>query len=140
MWLRASTASLQTRPIRSGGSRGCDPTGPAGARWALIADIVRGVQPPDVTAQILRELRDLQARLPAGYAITAAGSMEESGKANAALAPIFPIMVVLMLTVIMLQTRSFRMTGLVFATGPLGLIGAVPALLLTAFASTPSLA
>jgi multidrug efflux pump len=95
------------------------------------ADIVSGVQPPDVTAEILRELRDLQARLPAGYAITAAGSVEESGKANAALAPIFPVMIVLMLTVIMLQTRSFRMTGLVFATGPLGLIGAVPALLLT---------
>jgi len=95
------------------------------------ADIVRGVQPPDVTAQILRELRDLQARLPTGYAITAAGSVEESGKANAALAPIFPVMIVLMLIVIMLQTRSFRMTALVFATGPLGLIGAVPALLLT---------
>jgi len=32
---------------------------------------------------------------------------------------------------IVLQTRSFRMTGLVFATAPLGLVGAVPALLLT---------
>ncbi|WP_068876461.1 MULTISPECIES: efflux RND transporter permease subunit [unclassified Phenylobacterium] len=95
------------------------------------ADIVRGVQPPDVTAEIVPKLRDLQARLPAGYAITTAGTVEESGKANAALAPIFPIMIALMLTVIMFQTRSFRMTGLVFATAPLGLVGAVPALLLT---------
>jgi multidrug efflux pump len=95
------------------------------------ADIVQGVQPPDITAEILRELRGLQSRLPAGYAITAAGSVEESGKANGALAPIFPVMIVMMLTVIMLQTRSFRMTGLVFATAPLGLIGAAPALLLT---------
>jgi multidrug efflux pump len=95
------------------------------------ADIVHGVQPPDVTAEILRELRGLRSRLPAGYAITAAGSVEESGKANAALAPIFPVMIALMLTVIMFQTRSFRMTGLVFATAPLGLIGAAPALVLT---------
>jgi multidrug efflux pump subunit AcrB len=72
--------------------------------------------------------------LPAGYAITAAGSVEEAGKANAALAPLFPVMIGLMLLVLMLQTRSFRMTGLVFATAPLGLLGAIPALLVTGFA------
>jgi multidrug efflux pump subunit AcrB len=95
------------------------------------ADVAAGVQPPVVTAAILPKLRALQAGLPPGYAITTAGSVEESGKANAALAPIFPLMIVLMLTVIMVQTRSFKMTALVFATGPLGLIGAVAALLLT---------
>ncbi|MDQ1191875.1 multidrug efflux pump [Brevundimonas vesicularis] len=95
------------------------------------ADVVHGVQPPVVTAAILPKLEQLKAGLPAGYAITTAGSVEESGKANAALAPLFPLMIVLMLTVIMVQTRSFKMTGLVFATGPLGIIGAVPALLLT---------
>ncbi|HYC98681.1 efflux RND transporter permease subunit [Brevundimonas sp.] len=95
------------------------------------ADVAPGVQPPVVTAAILPKLRELKAGLPPGYAITTAGSVEESGKANAALAPIFPLMIVLMLTVIMVQTRSFKMTALVFATGPLGLIGAVPALLLT---------
>ena len=66
--------------------------------------------------------------LPPGYAIDTAGTVEEAGKANSALAPIFPVMILLMLTVIMLQTRSFRMTALVFATAPLGLIGAAPAL------------
>lgn len=95
------------------------------------ADVVSGVQPPVVTAAILPKLDELKASLPTGYRITTAGSVEESAKANAALAPLFPLMVVLMLTVIMLQTRSFKMTGLVFATGPLGLVGAVPALLLT---------
>lgn len=95
------------------------------------ADVAPGVQPPDVTAAILPALRPLIDRLPAGYRITPAGSVEESGKANAALLPLFPIMIGLMLTVIMLQTRSFRLTGLVFATAPLGLLGAVPALLVT---------
>ncbi|PZN97623.1 MAG: MFS transporter [Alphaproteobacteria bacterium] len=95
------------------------------------ADVAPGVQPPDVTASIMPGLKSIIDRLPGGYAITAGGAVEESGKANAALLPIFPVMLALMLTVIMLQTRSFRMTGLVFATAPLGLIGAVPALLLT---------
>lgn len=95
------------------------------------ADVRDGVQPPDVSNAIEPRLAALRAALPLGYAITTGGSIEESGKANGALAPIFPIMVGLMLLVIMLQTRSFRMTFLVFATAPLGLVGAVPALLLT---------
>ncbi|OYU14986.1 MAG: MFS transporter [Alphaproteobacteria bacterium PA4] len=95
------------------------------------ADVKPGLQPPDVTATIMPALAPIITALPAGYHITPAGSVEESGKANAALLPLFPIMIGLMLTVIMLQTRSFRLTGLVFATAPLGLLGAVPALLLT---------
>ena len=97
------------------------------------ADITRGIQPADVTAAILPKLQPLITRLPAGYAVTVAGSVEEAGKANAALAPLFPIMIGLMLLILMLQTRSFRMTGLVFATAPLGLLGAIPALLITGF-------
>ncbi|KRB40956.1 efflux RND transporter permease subunit [Phenylobacterium sp. Root700] len=95
------------------------------------ADIVPGVQPPVVTAAILKQMGEFTAALPPGYKMATGGSVEESAKANAALAPIFPLMIVLMLTVIMVQTRSFKMTGLVFATAPLGLIGAVPALLIT---------
>ena len=97
------------------------------------ADITRGIQPADVTDAIQPRLKPLIDKLPAGYAIITSGSVEEAGKANAALAPLFPIMIGLMLLVLMLQTRSFRMTGLVFATAPLGLLGAIPALLLTGF-------
>ena len=100
---------------------------------SVRADLRKGVQPADVTAAILPRLQPVIDALPEGYAITPAGSVEESGKANQALVPLFPIMVGLMLLVLMLQTRSFRMTGLVFATAPLGLIGAVPALILTGF-------
>jgi len=97
------------------------------------ADITKGIQPADVTAAILPKLQPLINKLPAGYAVTAAGSVEEAGKANEALAPLLPIMIGLMLLVLMLQTRSFRMTGLVFATAPLGLLGAIPSLLITGF-------
>ncbi|WP_421852969.1 efflux RND transporter permease subunit [Novosphingobium sp.] len=97
------------------------------------ADIVKGVQAPDVTGAILPKLKPLIDKLPAGYAIITAGSVEEAGKANNALAPLFPVMIGFMLLVLMLQTRSFRMTGLVFATAPLGLLGAIPALIITGF-------
>ena len=70
------------------------------------------------------------AKLPAGYRIEMAGSIEESAKANVALAAVFPIMVALMLTIIMFQVRSFSATSMVMLTAPLGLIGAVPVLLL----------
>jgi multidrug efflux pump subunit AcrB len=38
-------------------------------------------------------------------------------------------MLVVTLTVIMLQVRSFSLMAMVFLTAPLGLVGAVPALL-----------
>src|SRR5207302_6633615 len=49
--------------------------------------------------------------------------------ANRALAPVFPIMLGLTLLVIILQVRSFSAMTMVILTAPLGLIGAVPALL-----------
>ena len=80
--------------------------------------------------QLQRALAPITAKLPAGYRIEMAGSIEESAKANVALAAVFPIMVALMLTIIMFQVRSFAATSMVMLTAPLGLIGAVPVLLL----------
>jgi putative MATE family efflux protein len=101
------------------------------ATITVRSDIVPGVQPPDVTHAIEQPLARVIADLPPGYAIATGGGAEESAKATKALVPIFPIVIGLTLLVIMLKTRSFRMTGLTFATGPLGLIGAVLALLVT---------
>jgi multidrug efflux pump subunit AcrB len=70
------------------------------------------------------------AELPAGYRIEEGGSIEESGKANRALAPLFPIMVALTLITIIFQVRSISLMTMVFATAPLGLIGVIPTLLL----------
>ena len=97
---------------------------------AVQGDVVDGVQPPDVTAQILPKLVNLKATLPTGYRIETGGSVEESRKANAALGLLFPPMTLLMLIFIMLQVRSFATMSMVFATAPLGLVGAVPTLLL----------
>ena len=93
-------------------------------------DIAEGLQPPDVSTAILKQLQSVIAKLPAGYAIEEGGSIEESGKANSALAPLFPIMIALTLLTIILQVRSMSLMWMVFATAPLGLIGVVPTLLI----------
>jgi len=94
-------------------------------------DIADGLQPPDVSAAMMKKLQPIIDDLPVGYHIDMAGSIEEAGKANAALAPIFPIMIVLMMIVIILQVRSLSAMWIVLLTAPLGLVGVVPILLLT---------
>jgi multidrug efflux pump subunit AcrB len=67
--------------------------------------------------------------LPAGYRVDVGGSVEQSVRGERSLQAIQPIMLALMLTVVMLQMRSFSGTFLVLATAPLGVIGAALALL-----------
>jgi multidrug efflux pump subunit AcrB len=94
-------------------------------------DIADGLQPPDVSNAMFEKLQPVIEALPPGYEIAVGGSIEEAGKANAALLPIFPIMILLMMIVIILQVRSFSAMAIVLLTAPLGLIGVVPTLLLT---------
>jgi multidrug efflux pump subunit AcrB len=93
-------------------------------------DIAEGLQPPDVSAAITRQLQPVMDKLPSGYRIDQAGSIEESGKATVAMLPIFPIMLAFTLLIIILQVRSISAMVMVFLTSPLGLIGVVPTLLL----------
>jgi multidrug efflux pump subunit AcrB len=97
---------------------------------AVQGDIIDGVQPPDVTAEVLPQLTAIKTRLPDGYRIDTGGSVEESAKANKALVLLFPVMILATLALIMFQVRSFSATFMAFATGPLGLVGAVPTLIL----------
>ena len=93
-------------------------------------DIDESLQPPQVSTEIRQALTPVIQTLPSGYKIEMAGSIEEAEKANKALLPIFPIMLILTLTVIIIQVRSFSAMTMVFLTGPLGLVGTVPVLLL----------
>jgi multidrug efflux pump len=94
-------------------------------------DIVDNVQAPDVTNEVLPKLQSIKDALPYGYRIETGGAIEESVKANAALIVVFPAMAIAMLSLLMIQLQSFSRLALVFATAPLGLIGATGALLLT---------
>ncbi|EXJ13703.1 efflux RND transporter permease subunit [Imhoffiella purpurea] len=95
---------------------------------AVNAEVV-GAQPPDVTEAILPRLEPIREGLGLDYRIDLSGSVEESAKADASIQRVQPIMLVLMLTVIMFQMRSFSGTFMVVATAPLGIIGATLALL-----------
>jgi multidrug efflux pump len=94
-------------------------------------DIVDNVQAPDVTNEVLPKLDGIKQALPYGYRIETGGSIEESVKANASLAAVFPVMAVVMLGLLMVQVQSFSRLALVFVTAPLGLIGATGALLVS---------
>ncbi|MGV0085824.1 efflux RND transporter permease subunit [Rahnella aceris] len=93
-------------------------------------DIAENLQPPDVSTAMIKALQPVIDTLPAGYHIEQAGSIEESGKATQAMAPLFPIMIAMTLLIIILQVRSMSAMVMVFLTAPLGLIGVVPTLLL----------
>ncbi|EGV17808.1 efflux RND transporter permease subunit [Thiocapsa marina] len=98
--------------------------------FIAVQSEVQGAQPPNVTQAIWSELQGLIAELPPGYRIDIGGAVEQSGKADASIQRVQPIMLVLMLIVIMVQMRSFSGTLMVVATAPLGVIGATLALLI----------
>nr|WP_256506040.1 efflux RND transporter permease subunit [Cupriavidus sp. WGlv3] len=93
-------------------------------------DIADGLQPPDVSTAIGKQLQPLIDKLPGGYRIEQAGSIEESGKATQAMLPLFPVMLAVTLLILIFQVRSIPAMVMVFLTSPLGLIGVVPTLIL----------
>jgi multidrug efflux pump subunit AcrB len=95
------------------------------------SDVRDGIQPPVVSAQVNAALADVRASLPVGMRIDTGGAVEESGRANASIFVLFPIMIALMLAVLMLQLQSFSRLALVIATAPLGVVGAAFGLLAT---------
>ncbi|MDJ1158793.1 efflux RND transporter permease subunit [Chelatococcus sp. SYSU_G07232] len=88
------------------------------------SDIVDGVQAPDVTNQIWPKLADIRKELRPGYRLEVGGAIEESQKGNASIFALFPLMLILMLTILMVQLQSFSRLALVFLTAPLGIVGA----------------
>jgi multidrug efflux pump subunit AcrB len=93
-------------------------------------DIAEGLQPPDVSSVIMKELQPVIDKLPDGYRIEQSGAIEESGKAGQAIVPLLPIMIAFTLLIIIVQVRSISAMVMVFLTAPLGLIGVVPTLLI----------
>jgi multidrug efflux pump subunit AcrB len=94
------------------------------------SEVVHGVQAPDVTAEILPQLRSIEASLPPGYRIEIGGASEQSAKADRSISALLPLAGGVMLLILMFQLQNFASLFLVVATAPLGLIGAVGALLL----------
>src|SRR5947199_328618 len=81
-------------------------------------DIDETLQPPDVSVEVQKALAPIMAKLPAGYQIEMAGPIEESAKANAALALVFPVMLTALAAVLVArfnQIEGYRCLSLIRA-------------------------
>ena len=92
------------------------------------ADLAPGMQAATVVDALAPKIAELNASLPSGYHIGVGGTVEESDKAQASVAAVLPLMLVLILTVLMIQLQGFSRLFLVLSVAPLGLIGVVAAL------------
>ena len=95
------------------------------------ADMTGDVQASEIVDAAAARVAAIAKALPAGYRIEDGGDGELSAKANDAIYALLPITFGLMLLLLMIQLQSIGRTLLVLATAPLGVIGAVVALLLT---------
>ena len=94
------------------------------------ADIGDGLLPPEVTAQILPTLDDIRAALPAGYLLEVGGTVEDSARGQNSIKAGMPLFLIVVVTLLMLQLRSFSRAAMVLVTAPLGIIGATLFLLI----------
>lgn len=87
------------------------------------ADIYDKSLPASLVAQILPTLEPIRAELPSGYLLDVGGTVEDSTRGQKSVNAGVPLFIVVVLTLLMLQLKSFSRTAMVFLTAPLGLIG-----------------
>ncbi|WP_420231697.1 efflux RND transporter permease subunit [Pseudomonas sp. ABY48] len=87
------------------------------------ADIYGKEQPATLVQQIFPTLEPIRAQLPSGYLLEVGGTVEDSARGQKSVNAGVPLFIVVVLTLLMLQLRSFSRTAMVFLTAPLGLIG-----------------
>jgi multidrug efflux pump len=93
------------------------------------ADTAPGVEAATVVKSL--DIAAFKSKLPPGYDVVPGGTVEESAKAQASIVAVFPLMVFVMMTILMLQLQSFQRLFLVVATGPLAVIGVAASLLIS---------
>lgn len=87
------------------------------------ADIYDNTQPATLTHQILPTLQQIKATLPDGYLLEVGGTVEDSERGQRSVNAGMPLFIVVVLSLLMIQLRSFSRMFMVFLTAPLGLIG-----------------
>jgi multidrug efflux pump len=95
------------------------------------ADVVPGKLPETVVSSLSPTVEGLAKSLPRSYRIAVGGTVEESRKSQASVIAVVPVMLLIMLTVLMVELKSFQRLLLVISVAPLGLIGVVAALSLS---------
>jgi len=97
----------------------------------IQADVTPNALPATVVHALEPKFDAMNASLPAGYHVSVGGTVEESGKAQASVIAVVPLMLVLMLTILMIQLQGFNRLLLVLSVAPLGVVGVVVALLVS---------
>ncbi len=87
------------------------------------ADIYDKAQPATLVKQILPSLQGIRAKLPDGYLLEVGGTVEDAERGQKSVNAGMPLFIVVVLSLLMIQLRSFSRTLMVFLTAPLGLIG-----------------
>ncbi|MDY7220182.1 efflux RND transporter permease subunit [Denitrificimonas sp. JX-1] len=94
------------------------------------ADIYGKRQAVDVVQEILPNLQHIRDILPDGYLLEVGGTVEDSDRGQRSVMAGIPLFLLVVLSLLMIQLRSFSRSVLVFLTAPLGLIGVTLFLLL----------
>ncbi|WP_122424231.1 efflux RND transporter permease subunit [Pseudomonas viridiflava] len=87
------------------------------------ADIYGKDQPATLVKQIMPTLDGVRTELPDGYLLEVGGTVEDSARGQNSVNAGVPLFIVVVLTLLMIQLRSFSRMLMVFVTAPLGLIG-----------------
>jgi len=92
------------------------------------AGIATKDQPATLVTAMTDKVAEYQATLPANVRIEVGGTVESSADSQAPIAAVVPVMLLIMSVLVMAQMQSFRLSLIVFAAAPLGLIGVVAVL------------
>lgn len=95
------------------------------------ATLPDGIEATQASINFYNSIADIRGALPAGYRIEIQGGAEDAAESQASIAAKAPIMLLVIMLLLMMQLKHFGKAMLVLATGPLGIIGASMALLLT---------
>lgn len=94
------------------------------------ADVYGDEQPAALVRQIEPTLADIRAQLPSGYLLEVGGTVEDSERGQRSVNAGLPLFVIVVMTLLMVQLKSFSRSAMVFLTAPLGIIGVALFLLL----------
>ncbi|MDH4988502.1 efflux RND transporter permease subunit [Aminobacter anthyllidis] len=89
------------------------------------------IQPNDVAMKLYADLKPLRDGLAPGYKVEIQGGAEDAAESQASIAAKAPVMLLVIVLLLMVQLQHFGKAMLVLATGPLGIIGAAAALLIS---------
>ena len=95
----------------------------------IKAAIKGRAQPATLVNALAPKVAAFTKDLPQGYSVAVGGTVESSADSQAPIAAVVPIMLLIMVTLVMIQMQSFRLSFIVLCAAPLGLIGVVAALL-----------